>query len=331
MQIYRRTLRSFITVLAMGCIVGAAQAQEKVTFNMAWLPQGSVIGPIVAQAEGYYKAAGLDVNLVRGYGGNRTANELDQGQFEFGYVDPISIVLNRSNGGKLRLVGAINTQWPGGICFVTKRHNPKSIDDMKGLTMGGGSASPVHNVVPAWLEMNGKAKDSIRLLRMDPSVVDASLIEGKIDLAECWRGSNRAVTQKQAAAAGVSVGWVEYGDFGLDAYGSGIATTEDIIAKRPDLVKKFLQATYKGYEFAIANPEKAADLMIKAYPTVDRAVALQQIKEINTLITDAKVKDKGLGYLRDDRIASTVSFVDKAFDLKGKVKPQDIYTNTLLQ
>ena len=160
----------------------------------------------------------------------------------------------------------------------------------------------MHNVVPAWLELNGKAKDSIRLLRMDPAVVDASLIEGKIDLAECWRGSNRAVMQKQAAAAGVSVGWVEYSDFGLDAYGSGIATTEDIIAKRPDLVKKFLQATYKGYEFAIANPEKATDLMIKAYPTVDRAVALQQIKEINTLITDAKVKDKGLGYLRDDRM-----------------------------
>ena len=151
MQIYRRTIRSFIAVVAMGCIAGAAQAQEKVTFNMAWLPQGSVIGPIVAQAEGYYKAAGLDVNLVRGYGGNRTANELDQGQFEFGYVDPISIVLNRSNGGKLRLVGAINTQWPGGICFVTKRHNPKSIDDMKGLTMGGGSASPcTTSCRPGW-------------------------------------------------------------------------------------------------------------------------------------------------------------------------------------
>ena len=96
-------------------------AQEKVTYNMAWLPQGSSIGVIVAQDRGFFKEAGLDTNIVRGYGGNRTANELDQGQFEFGYVDPISLILNRSNGGKIRMVGAINTRWPAGVPFPANR------------------------------------------------------------------------------------------------------------------------------------------------------------------------------------------------------------------
>jgi NitT/TauT family transport system substrate-binding protein len=297
---------------------------------MSWLPQGSVIGVVVAVDKGYFKEAGLDVNIVRGYGGNRTANELDQGQFEIGYVDPISLVLNRSNGGKIRLVGAINTTWPGGICYVNKAGKERSLDDLKGLALGGGSASPVHNVVPAWLEANGKPKDYIRLLRMDPAVVDASLIEGKIDLAECWRASNRAVIQKQAATAGVPIAWMEYSAYGLNAYGSGFATTEDIIQKRPDLVRKFLRAAYRGYEFSIANPDAAADIMVKMYPTVDRAVALQQIREINDLVRDASATDRALGYLREDRIRSTVDFVDKAFALNGKVKPADIYTNDLL-
>jgi NitT/TauT family transport system substrate-binding protein len=298
---------------------------------MSWLPQGSVVGVVVAVDKGYFKEAGLDVNIVRGYGGNRTANELDQGQFEIGYVDPISLVLNRSNGGKIRLVGAINTTWPGGICYVNKAGKERSLDDLKGLALGGGSASPVHNVVPAWLEANGKPKDYIRLLRMDPAVVDASLIEGKIDLAECWRASNRAVIQKQAATAGVPIAWMEYSAYGLNAYGSGFATTEDIIQKRPDLVRKFLRAAYRGYEFSIANPDAAADIMVKMYPTVDRAVALQQIREINDLVRDASAADRALGYLREDRIRSTVDFVDKAFALNGKVKPADIYTNDLLK
>src|SRR5881392_1555506 len=86
-------------LLAVGGLAASpAYAQDKVTFNMSWLPQGSVIGPIVAVDKGFYKDAGLEVTLVRGYGGNRTANELDQGQFQFGYVDPISLILNRSNG-----------------------------------------------------------------------------------------------------------------------------------------------------------------------------------------------------------------------------------------
>ena len=38
-----------------------------------------------------------------------------------------------------------------------------------------------------------------------------------------------------------------------------------------------------------------------------------------------------LGFLRDDRIRATDSFVDKAFNLAGKVKPDEIYTNELLK
>lgn len=331
MTIVRPKTRSILAAAALAALAGTAQAQEKLTYNMAWLPQGSAIGPIVAVAQGYYKDAGLDVTLVRGYGGMRTANELDQGQFEVGYVDPITLSINRSNGGRIRMIGAINTQWPAGICFDTRRHAVKSPADMKGLTLGGGSASPVHSVVPVWLEANGLPKDAIRLLRMDPAVVDASLVEGKIDLAECWRGSNRPVLLKQAAAAGVNVGWVEYADFGLNAYGSGFAASEDSIAKRGDALRKFLQASYKGYEFAIRNPEQAADIMVRSYPTVDRAVVLAQIRDIIVLVVDPQAKDQGLGYMRDDRMASTVQFVDKAFSLAGKVKPQDVYTNALLK
>lgn len=326
-----RTLwRAAIGLACALCASAAALAQEKFTYNMAWLPQGSSIGVIVAQERGFFRELGLEANIVRGYGGNRTANELDQGQFEFGYVDPISLVLNRANGGKIRLVGAINTRWPAGICFNTRRHQPRTPADMKGLLLGGGSASPVHNVVPAWLEQNGQPRDAVRLLRMDPAVVDASLIEGKIDLAECWRASNRAVTQKQAALAGVPLGWIEYSDFGLDAYGSGFATTEDVIRKRPDVVKKFLRAAYRGYEYALANPEQAADHMLRAFPGTDRAIALAQIKDMNDLLLDPQVRDKGLGWQREDRMRATVQFVDKAFGLNGKVRAQDTYTNELL-
>ena len=319
--------------IVLSVIFGAAPAfaQEKVTYNMAWLPQGSSIGVIVAQDKGYFKEAGIDTNIVRGYGGNRTANELDQGQFEFGYVDPISLILNRSNGGHIKMVGAINTRWPAGVCFVTKRNQPKSIDDLKGLTLGGGAASPVHNVVPAWLEMNGKPRDFIKLVRLDPAVVDASFMEGKTDLAECWQASNLPVVNKLANAAGVQVGWMKYSDYGLNAYGSGFATSEAMIQKKPEVVRKFLRASYRGFEEAFKNPDAAADILVKMFPASDRAIALQQIKETADIMNDPQAKAQGLGFLREDRMASTLNFVDKAYDVKGKVKLSDIYTNNFLK
>jgi NitT/TauT family transport system substrate-binding protein len=311
--------------------VCSAQAQEKVTYNMAWLPQGSSIGVIVAQARGFFREAGLDVNIVRGYGGNRTANELDQGQFEFGYVDPVSLILTRGNGGKIKMVGAINTRWPAGVCYVTKRNQPTTIDDLKGLSLGGGAGSPVHNVVPAWLEMNGKPRDFIRLVRLDPSVVDATFIEGRTDLAECWQASNRPVLAKLAERAGVKVGWLNYADFGLNAYGSGFATSEAMIAKKPETVRSFLKAAYRGFEAAFADPGQAADTLVKMFPAADRGIALAQIRETEDIMNDPQVRGQGLGHLREDRMRSTLAFVSKAFDLKSTVGLDDVYTNRFLK
>jgi NitT/TauT family transport system substrate-binding protein len=318
-----------VIVLSLGTAT-TIHAQEKVTYNMAWLPQGSSIGPIVAADRGWFKEVGLDVNIVRGYGGGRTANELDQGQFEIGYVDPISLMLNRNNGGKIKLVGAINTKWPGGICYVVKQGLKKTLDDMRGLQLGGGSASPVHNVVPAWLEMNGKPRDFIRLLRLDPAVVDISLIEGKVDLAECWLASNWPLLRKQAKAAGVALDWVRYSDLGLDSYGSGFAAREEYITKKPEVVGNFLRVSYRGFQFANEKPDEAADLAVKMFPNLDRAVVLDQIREINDLIIDPQAADKRLGFMREARIRSGLAFLEKAFDLKGKVKIEDMFTNDML-
>ena len=82
---------------------------------MAWLPQGSQAGIIVAIDLGYYEDVGLDVEVVRGFGGIRTVNEIDQGMFEFGYGGPLAVLLNRAHGGRTRMIGSINSRWPAGL------------------------------------------------------------------------------------------------------------------------------------------------------------------------------------------------------------------------
>ena len=193
-----------------------AAALRPVTFNMSWLPQGSMAGVIAAIERGYYADVGLDVSTTRGFGGIRTVNELDQGMFEFGYGDPLAIILNRSNGGQTRMVGAINERWPAGLCFIAGRHQVASPADLAGMVVGGGQNSPVQALVPAWLEANGLPRDHVTMMQLDPSVIAASLIEGKIDAGECWLGNSLAVYQKRAREAGLTIGLIEYSQFNLD-------------------------------------------------------------------------------------------------------------------
>lgn len=330
MKLPRTICASFLVAAALA-LQGTASAQQKLTYNMSWLPQGPSIGPIVALDKGWFREAGLDVAIVRGYGSSRTGNELDQGQFEIGYVDPTTVFLNRLNGGKIRMIGAINTRAPASICFVRSRHQPKNLEDLKGLRLGSGSSAPAHELLPAMMEMNGKPRDFIRLVRLDPAVATAAFIEGKVDLNDCWAASSREVAVKQARQAGVSIGWLEYGDLGIDAYGSGFATRDELIAKNPDALRKFLKASYRGFEAAIANPEEALKSIVKVFPTVDPEIALAQIKAINGLIQDPAVRQQGLGYMRPERMKSTLEFNERAYNAKGKLKVEDLYTNSVLQ
>jgi NitT/TauT family transport system substrate-binding protein len=309
-----------------------AQAADPVRFNLAWLPQGSTSGVLVAIAKGYYSEAGLDVSVTRGYGGQRTVNEIDQGLFEFGYGDPISIMLNRAQGGKTVMVGAINTRWPGALCYVEKPGRKiKTIADLKGLVIGGGAASPLHNVIPAWLQANGLPADYVKLLRLDPAVINTAFLDGSIDLAECWEGANKPVLERMAQKNDMKIGLLRYRDFKLNLYGNGIVTSEKLIASNPELVRRFMQATYRGYDYQAKNPADAVELVARQQKLIDRSVLRQQIEETTLLMQAPEAAGKKTGWMQEERMQSTVDFVRKAFSVTSAIKPTDIYTNRFVE
>lgn len=311
-----------MALMLAGCGNSAESGKERVTFNMSWLPQGSMAGVIAAIDKGYYAEAGLDVNVVRGFGGIRTANELDQGMFEFGYGDPISVVLNRANGGHTKMAGTINTRWPAGLCYVKERHAIAKPADLAGLTVGGGQSSPMQALVPTWLTRNGVDKSKVKMLQLDPALVVTSLIEGKIDAGECWEGNSLPLFHKRAKKAGVTIGMLPYSAFGLDIYGSGILTTEKLLAERPETVKKFLAATYRGYDYAAQHPDEVVGMMTKRFPMLDPAITRQQMTETAALMKD------GAGRFDPARVDSSIAFLKQAYTLKGDIKPGDVFVLT---
>jgi len=304
---------------------------EKLKFSMGWLPQGNVGGVLVAIGKGYFKEVGLDVEAMRGYGGQRTVNEADQGLFDIGNGDPISVVLNRANGGDTTMIGAINTQWPGGLCYLNSAGRKFSrLQELKGMTLGGGPASPVRNILPAWLVMNHLPKDYIKLLQLDPAVIDASLVEGRIDLSECWAGANKPLLKAKARAADKTIDWIPYRDYGLDIYGNGFVTTGKMVRERPDTLRKFLAVSYRGFQFMKDNAAEATTVIAAQFPMLNREVLHEQIEQTNDLIVDPTAGDRRPGFQREDRMKHTLSFVQSAFKLSTPVDLKDLYTNALL-
>jgi NitT/TauT family transport system substrate-binding protein len=109
-------------------------------------------------------------------------------------------------------------------------------------------------------------------------------------------------------------------------YGSGIVTSDAFIEENPDVVEKFVQATYRGYAYTIANPAETTEILLGVYSTLDPVITAQQVAEVASLIVDPSAQNTKLGWLRADRIASTFEFIDQAFNLDGEIRAEDLYT-----
>jgi len=67
----------------------------------------------------------------------------------------------------------------------------------------------------------------------------------------------------------------------FDYYTPVIIASEDLIKKKPDLVRRFLRATAKGYEFAIEKPVEAAEILLKYAPELDRELVVESQKYLS--------------------------------------------------
>ena len=304
----------------------ATAESRTVRFNMAWLPQGSMAGIFVAIDKGYFAAAGMTVEPVRGFGGMRTANELDQGMFEFAYIDPLSVALNRSKGGTVRMVGGINMRLPAGACFVKERHRIEKPADLAGLRFGAGQSSMIQALLPAWLKDNGIDPTRVEQIQLDPAIVVSSLVEGRIDAAECWLGNSLALFDKAAKAKGVTIGRIAYADFGLDVYGSGFAARDDLIEKDPEAVRAFLKAAYRGYADAARDPKAALVIIRKYYPLLDEAVTERQIRETAALMA----AEGGSHRLTPEKVERTVTYLQASGQLQGFDQTSRLFTNAFV-
>jgi len=184
----------------------------------------------------------------------------------------------------------------------------------------------VQTLLPLWLRQNGVEPATVQILQLNPSVIITSLIEGKIDAAECWRGNSRPLFVEEAKKAGLTLDWLEYRQFGLDIYGSGVITTDRLIAEQPDVVRAFVQATFEGYAWAGQHPAEALEIVLRRYPMLDREVTSGQIAEILALVAAGA----GAGTAEDGKMSRTLAFLAAANQLDGKLTADALYTNQFL-
>jgi signal transduction histidine kinase/ABC-type nitrate/sulfonate/bicarbonate transport system substrate-binding protein len=251
------TLRSWAGLAAVLLVAPAgfaADAPDHVVLQLKWRHQFQFAGYYAALAQGYYRDAGLDVALQEAVPDRDPAQAVLSGQADFG-VGTSDLVLLRDKGQPVVVLAAIFQHSP----LVLLADRRAGVDDLHDLYNKPIMIEPLSAELFAYFRDEGIDPAKLHILPHTFDVRD--LIDRKVAAMSGY--STDEVYQLKAAGLDFMTFTPRSG--GIDFYGDNLFTTESEIRRHPARVRKFLAASLKGWDYALAHQAEIVDLILRDY------------------------------------------------------------------
>lgn len=308
---------------ALGSWTSTATAQTAVTFQLNWTAGGANAGFAAALGEGFYKAAGLDVTIVQGNGSGNTAQLVASGRSQLAYADAVAVSQLIAKGAPMKVVAAIYQSNPNEVSALTKS-GVKSINDLKGKKVGVPAGSSQTTMMPLFLKANGLKEADMTMINMPVAAMVPSLLQGQVDAILGSMDSYQIQLEQQ----GATLDNYRFADYGVPTVSTSIFASESFIKDNPDVLKKFIGASLKGWGFALDNPDKAVKDLKAVFPDLNEKLATAELAAITPLFCSGGAKF--LGKAEDAHWTRTQALLSEVKLLPEGQDPKSYYTNAYL-
>ncbi|HKQ27205.1 MAG TPA: ABC transporter substrate-binding protein [Burkholderiales bacterium] len=318
-------IRLYALALAASAMIAVpAFGQEReMKFTLDFIPLGRHAPWYVAVAKGYYKEEGLTVSIVPARGTADSIRALDSGVVDMGFIDIPSLVAAGADSSTIRMV-AVNYQRPPYSVFsLNPGANITRPQDMVGKEFSAGNASLIPRIHQAFMKQNGLDPSTLKVVNLDPASLVAALAAKRIQSIGLFAMSETAIRR---AVQDAEVKHMLLADHGLDIYANGIGVKEDFLQKNPDVVRRFVRASLRGWKDALANPEEAAKLQLQSVKALNPVVIAEELQVVRRLAVVPDTQKNGLGWIELGKLKRTVDFINENFDVAGRrLSAEDIY------
>ncbi|AUD13847.1 MULTISPECIES: ABC transporter substrate-binding protein [unclassified Planococcus (in: firmicutes)] len=245
-------------------VANEQQGLQEVTMVLDWTPNTNHTGLYVAQEKGYFEEQGLDVEII--LPGEAGANQLvASNQAEFGIGAQESLTEARVQGIPIVSIAALIQHNTSGFASP-KDKGIESPSDYEGKTYGGWGAPVEKAVLGSIMEQDDADVGKVDIVNIGNSDFFTA-VERDIDFAWIYYGWTGIEAELRGDELNMQY-LTDYSDK-LDYYTPILMTNENLIAENPETVRAFTKAVSQGYEFAIDEPEQAAEILIEAVPDLD--------------------------------------------------------------
>lgn len=246
---------------------------REITFVLDWTPNTNHTGVYVAKNNGYYEKKGLKVNIVQP-GDESNALVVATGKAEFSIYFQPNMLGKLKRGMPIKAIAAIIKDNTAGLMVLKSKHtkSPKDLQNLRYASWENAiDDKTVESVIGAKAKVLpfGDVYDPVTIMKNDI-----------FDFLICyyaWDGINSKIKN-------VDTDFYFLKDYNkaLNYYSPVLITNDNLIINDKKLVQDFLEATKQGYEFAIKNPEKAAEIFVKMVPESNPELILESQKWLST-------------------------------------------------
>lgn len=311
-------------VLAAMTMASAASAQEKVNFRLDWQIYGTHAPFFLAKEKGYYAAEKLDVMLSEGQGAGMVAKLLSEGTDPIGFLDYGTMMKGIGQGLPLKAIFGINQSSP--MIILSHADNPiKTPKDLEGKIIAMAPAESTAQIFPALLAAANIEANKVNVINPAVGAKNALFLQKRADAITAYVN----VQVAQLEAQGAKTSYFFYSQYGVDTMANGIAANAEWLAKNPDVAKRFLRATAKGWVEAKKDPDAAIAAVLKAYPQLEgqKAVLRRQLDLSFPLLETPATKGKPLGWMAKSDWEKMQEVLLKYGGLKDAKPVEQYYTN----
>lgn len=316
-----------IALIAASIVVGivsetsAGQTKTSVTARLSFTASPTHSGIIVAKAKGWYDAADLDVTVGEGTGSASTAQLVGAGHDTFGMVNADVAIRSISTGSPIKMVGMpVADSAYGIICRADT--GIKTPADLAGHSFFENASSTSFIQAPLFLKKVGVPLDKFHMQSVSASTLVPGIMSGRYDCI----GSLESQVSQYIIDGKPSV-FFKFSDYGLPPDGITIVANTEYIASHPDVVRKFVQITDRGYDWAFDHPDEMYALMKGqfgnyAYNPKMTAAALVVFGALRKKDTGKKT-----GYIDEPSITALSSMLRIDFGVTNMPPASKLYTN----
>jgi NitT/TauT family transport system substrate-binding protein len=326
MEKLRRATLCLSVLMGVAALAGQVTAAEKVRLILDWAPIAPHAWAYLAEDKGWFKEAGLEVELLEAKGGTAAVQQVAAGQGDVAWAQLAAMAIGRANGMPITSVACLQRTGDTGF-LVPKGAGYKSAKDLEGKRIGYAASGGAGPYLDAFLRASGTSRDKFTVINVDTSSLATIYTSGSVDAILSTVAYLVPIVEKTRPSEGLL-----FGDVGLVLPGYGLIVGDRTVQSREAMLKGLVAATEKAWQYILEQHEhgdEAIEIMLKRRPNerLDAEIMKGQLEIYKLTFNKPKATDHPIGWQSEEDWAGTIKAMEGVGVLKPGSKPSEYFTN----